>query len=71
MGQWKTHPLFVVAAGQDKLADTPYAKEALKKVPGKLLTMVVYDENYHENFNETNREKIYDQIYAWMKPLMK
>jgi alpha-beta hydrolase superfamily lysophospholipase len=71
MGQWKTYPLFVVVAGQDKLADTAHAKEVLKKVPKKLLTLVSHDENYHENFNELNCEETYDRIYAWMTPLMK
>ncbi len=70
LGGWKA-PLFVVVAGQDKLADTAHAKEALKKVPKKLLTMVEYPENYHENFNEVNREEIFDGIYTWMTPLMK
>jgi lysophospholipase len=71
LGEWKTFPLFVVLAGQDRLGDTGHARDALSKVPKKLLTMTEYDENYHENFNELNREKIYGQIYAWMTPLMK
>jgi len=71
LAKWKTFPLFVVLAGQDKLGDTAHAREALSKVPKKLLTLAAYDQNYHENFNETNREEIYDRILAWMKPLMK
>jgi len=71
MKEWKSFPLFVVLAGKDKLADSSYAKEVLGKIQKKLLTLVTYNENYHENFNEINREKIYDQIAKWMAPLMK
>jgi alpha-beta hydrolase superfamily lysophospholipase len=71
MAEWKKHPLFVVTAGQDKLADSAHAQEVLKKVPKKLLTLKTYDRNYHENFNELNRAEIFDGIYSWMTPLMK
>jgi len=68
---WKKFPLFVVIAGKDKLADSEFSEKALEKVPKKLVTLVKYEDNYHENFNELNREEIFNKIHKWMLPLMK
>ncbi len=68
---WKNFPLFVVIAGEDRLGDSEFAEKALAKVPEKLITLIRYEDNYHENFNEINREEIFNKIHKWMLPLMK
>ncbi|TWI51043.1 alpha-beta hydrolase superfamily lysophospholipase [Pseudoduganella flava] len=62
---WR-HPLYVVLAGQDRLADTRASLELLRDVPAELLTCRVEPGNYHENFNEVNREAIVADIVRWI-----
>lgn len=60
------HPLYVVLAGDDRLADTAASQRLLGDVPAHLLTCRVEPANYHENFNETNRDAIFTDIVAWL-----
>ncbi len=62
---WR-HPLYVVLAGQDRLADTNAAVRLLRGVPQHLLTCRVEPGNRHENFNELNRNDIFAGIAAWI-----
>lgn len=71
ISKWEKYPLYVVLAGQDKLADSDHAQEVLSKIPSELLTLTRYEENFHENFNELNREDIFSKIHDWMLPLVK
>lgn len=64
------HPLFVVVAGNDQVADTCISERLLKKIDPQLLTYSVNIENYHENFNEVDREKTFNKIHEWMKPIL-
>jgi alpha-beta hydrolase superfamily lysophospholipase len=67
--EWARYPIFAVLAGQDYLADFRTSEATLRKIPPKLLTLKIYEENYHENFNELNREEIYEEILTWVKAL--
>ncbi|AVR95367.1 alpha/beta fold hydrolase [Pseudoduganella armeniaca] len=60
------HPLYVVLAGQDRLADTAESGRLLSEVPPHLLTCRVEPDNYHENFNEIDRDAIFADIVAWL-----
>ncbi|TFH43343.1 MAG: alpha/beta fold hydrolase [Chrysiogenales bacterium] len=68
---WKKYPMFVVLAGQDRLADNDLGENALKVIPGGLVTLVKCKDNYHENFNETNRNEIFAKAYDWMQKCTK
>ena len=63
-------PLYVVVAGDDKLADSNAAEAMLKTISGDLLHYRFEPRNYHENFNETNRADIFADILGWMQPRM-
>ncbi|WBS03784.1 alpha/beta fold hydrolase [Pseudoduganella sp. SL102] len=63
---WR-HPLYVVLAGQDELADTQAALRLLSAVPSHLLACRVEAANRHENFNELNRDDIFAGIAAWIE----
>ena len=63
---WR-HPLYVVLAGQDKLADTPASQRLLGAVPAELLTCRTEPGNYHENFNEVNRVELFTGIAGWIE----
>jgi alpha-beta hydrolase superfamily lysophospholipase len=65
LGGWR-HPLYVVLAGQDRLADTAASARLLAAVPAHLLTCRTEPGNYHENFNEVNRVELFADIAAWI-----
>ena len=62
------HPLLVILAGEDKVADTPATRTLLKEIDPGLLTELYYPDNFHENFNELNREEIFARIVEWCEP---
>lgn len=66
MPTWRW-PLYVVVAGDDKLADPKATLDLLAMVDPKLLECHVQHQNYHENFNEVNREEIFADILRWMR----
>lgn len=66
--KWVGFPVFAVIAGQDVLADPDVSKQALRKIPQKLLTMIIHENNYHENFNEINRNETFECIWDWVQP---
>jgi alpha-beta hydrolase superfamily lysophospholipase len=59
-------PLYVMLAGQDKLADNQQLKRTLESISSDDVTLVEYADNYHENLNELNREKVYSGIERWL-----
>ena len=65
ISRWK-HPLLVIVAGDDKLADAASTRMLIGKIEPGLVTELYYPENYHENFNEINREEIFGQIVEWV-----
>ncbi|MEA3461535.1 MAG: alpha/beta hydrolase [Bacteroidota bacterium] len=70
ISEWN-HPMLVLVAGDDKVADANGTKALLKKVNPEYLTEIWYPENYHENFNEINRDEISDRIVEWCEPRIK
>lgn len=63
---WR-HPLYIVLAGQDRLADTAASTRLLAAVPAHLLTCRTEPGNYHENFNEVNRVELFTDIAGWIE----
>jgi lysophospholipase len=59
------HPLLMIVAGDDKLADSAATDELLKLIKPEYLTEIRYPDNYHENFNEINREEIFARMVEW------
>lgn len=59
-------PLFLVVAGDDRLADSEATLELVGKVDANCVERHVYAENFHENFNETNRNEIFDLLVTWL-----
>jgi len=59
------HPLLMIVAGDDKLADSAATGELLKLIKPEYLTEIWYPDNYHENFNEINREEIFARMVEW------
>lgn len=64
IARWR-HPLLVIVAGDDKLADADAARSLISLIKPELVTELYYPENYHENFNELNREEIFAKIVEW------
>jgi alpha-beta hydrolase superfamily lysophospholipase len=62
------HPLLVIVAGDDKVADSSATRTLVKEIDPGLLTELYYPDNYHENFNEINREEVFAAIVEWCEP---
>jgi len=61
-------PTLLMLAGSDKLVKTEASKEFAKKVTEKDFQMKIYDGFYHELFNEVEKDKIFRDVDAWLKP---
>lgn len=70
ISEWN-HPMLVLVAGDDKVADANGTKTLLKEVNPEYLTEIWYPDNYHENFNEINRDEISARIVEWCEPRIK
>jgi alpha-beta hydrolase superfamily lysophospholipase len=64
IGEWK-HPMLVIVAGDDKIADAEGTMELLKKIEPGVVDQIVYPDNYHENFNEVNRDEVFAHMVEW------
>ena len=64
MSEWK-HPMLVLVAGEDKLADSEATLKILKMAKPGMVDVVVYPGNYHENFNEVNRDEVFAHMVEW------
>jgi len=65
--KWEKFPILCIIAIQDLLADPVTSEQALKTIPGNLVKLLKYEDNYHENFNEVNREVVFNEILNWMQ----
>lgn len=70
IAEWP-HPLLVIVAGDDKLANSVATRELLEKMDSRLITEIYYPDNFHENFNELNREEVFARIVEWCEPRIK
>ncbi|MCP4314399.1 MAG: alpha/beta hydrolase, partial [Bacteroidetes bacterium] len=66
IGRWK-HPVLMIVAGDDKLAEAKASRSLIAKIEPSLVTELYYPENYHENFNELNREEIFGKVVEWVE----
>jgi alpha-beta hydrolase superfamily lysophospholipase len=65
------HPTIAFIAGTDYLSAYRETERLFQSVDPKLITYMIYKDNYHENFNEINRNEIFDKIYEWLKTIVK
>ena len=70
IAEWK-HPMLVIVAGDDKVANMESARKLLGLINPDLITELYYPDNYHENFNELNRDEIFAKIVEWVEPRIK
>jgi alpha-beta hydrolase superfamily lysophospholipase len=64
-GEW-THPLLVLAAGADPVADVNAARAFFDAAPAKDKRIVVYENFRHEIFNEAERDRPVAEAAAWL-----
>jgi lysophospholipase len=60
-------PTLWLVAGEDHLADPAVAKQVHAKAGGEK-KLHVYDKLFHELFNEVERERVLDDLTAWLSP---
>ena len=65
IARWN-QPLFLVTAGDDRLADIAVTDRLVKQIDPRHVKAHHYPGNFHENFNELNREEIFGKIDLWL-----
>jgi lysophospholipase len=64
-------PIFVMQAGNDKMADKGTTKEFFEKIKSKDKTYREYDGFLHELWNEKGREQVFRDIFVWLEKHIK
>jgi alpha-beta hydrolase superfamily lysophospholipase len=59
-------PTCVLAAGQDKIVSLPETKLIFEKLGSQTKKMIVYEDSYHEIFNDLDREKVFQDLSAFL-----
>jgi alpha-beta hydrolase superfamily lysophospholipase len=60
-------PLFIMQAGNDKIADKELSKKFYNNVSGKDKTYKEYPDLLHEVWNERSRAQVYQDMYIWLE----
>ncbi|MEX2705869.1 MAG: lysophospholipase [Candidatus Freyrarchaeum guaymaensis] len=60
-------PTLLLVAGDDKLVNPEGSKEFAEKVKQKDFQIKIYDGFYHELLNEVEKEKVFQDIDAWLE----
>jgi acylglycerol lipase len=60
-------PLFIMQAGNDKIADKKIVKEFFDKVKSEDKTYKEYDGLLHELWHERSRAQVYQDMYIWLE----
>lgn len=62
-----TLPIFLQAAGTDKIVSLDAEKEVFARIGSSDKEMVVYDESYHEIYNDLDRDEVLRDLDQFMK----
>jgi alpha-beta hydrolase superfamily lysophospholipase len=63
-------PLFIQAAGDDRLSDLAATRAFFERCAGADKTLKVYDGLFHEIYNETERDRVVSDLTAWLQERM-
>jgi alpha-beta hydrolase superfamily lysophospholipase len=62
-----TMPLLVIHGKLDKINDFEAAKSFFEAIPGKDKSFIAYENSFHEILNDVEKEKVFRDIYAFIK----
>ncbi|MDP8258352.1 MAG: alpha/beta fold hydrolase [Candidatus Aadella gelida] len=60
-------PVLFLIAGQDKLVDPEASKKIFKRIKAEDKGIIEYPEMYHALSIEKDREKVFEDMYVWLK----
>lgn len=60
-------PALVIHGNDDKICSVEGSEEFYKKLASKDKTLIIYDGGYHELFNDIDKEKVFADMYHWLK----
>lgn len=60
-------PLFIQAAGQDRIVDVLATQEIFPKIGSANKKIKIYPDSYHEIFNDTNKQEVVDDFVAYLR----
>jgi acylglycerol lipase len=60
-------PVLIMVGTGDRIADHTGGKQLFERVGSSDKTLKIYDDYYHEILNEIGKEKVYEDILAWLQ----
>jgi alpha-beta hydrolase superfamily lysophospholipase len=60
-------PLFIQAAGADRVVDPVATQEFFSKVGSSNKQLKIYEKSYHEIFNDLGREEVIDDLLSYLR----
>ncbi len=63
-------PVLIQAAGQERIVSLDAIKEFYSSVRAENKKLIVYDESYHELFNDLDRDKVLEDLNAFLGSVM-
>jgi len=62
-------PVLFLVPGQDKIVSSAKTLEFYQNIKSQDKKLIEYPEMYHEILNEIGKEKVFEEIHAWLKTL--
>ena len=66
-----TMPLLVIHGELDKINDFEAVKSFFEKIPSEDKSFIAYENSFHELLNDVEKEKVSEDIYSFMKRVIK
>lgn len=66
-GHQLTKPLFIQAAGQDRITNVESTKDFFQTVGSSQKDIKVYPDSFHEIFNDINRKEVIDDLISYLR----
>ena len=64
-------PLLVIHGELDKINDFEAVKLFFEKIPSDNKLFIAYENSFHELLNDVEKEKVSEDIYSFMKRVIK
>jgi len=60
-------PILILHGSADKIVPVEFSKRLVELIPHNQKSLIIYQDSYHEIFNDLDREKVFNDVIAWLK----
>jgi alpha-beta hydrolase superfamily lysophospholipase len=60
-------PILILHGSADKIVPVEFSKRLMEMIPHDQKSLIIYQDSYHEIFNDLDREKVFNDVVAWLK----